>query len=70
MTGGVNAYKDRGIIPRTIQYIYSQLKTRSDYTYTVHVSYLEIYNEVGYDLLDTTRDAKSLEDLPKVKIYN
>jgi hypothetical protein len=36
--------------------------------YTVHVSYLELYNEVGYDLLDITRDAKKLEDLPRVLI--
>ena len=31
---------------------------------TVHVSYLEIYNEFGYDLLDTAREASRLEDLP------
>jgi kinesin family protein 6/9 len=34
----------------------------------VHVSYLEIYNEIGYDLLDSSRDAKRLEDLPKVTL--
>jgi kinesin family protein 6/9 len=36
--------------------------------YSIHVSYLEIYNEDGYDLLDSTRDAKRLEDLPKVTL--
>ncbi len=34
----------------------------------VHVSYLEIYNEVGYDLLDPDRDVRSLEDLPRVHV--
>jgi kinesin family member 6/9 len=29
---------------------------------------LEIYNEIGYDLLDSSRDAKKLEDLPKVTL--
>ena len=34
----------------------------------VHVSYLEIYNEVGYDLLDPDRDVRSLEDLRRVHV--
>jgi hypothetical protein len=32
----------------------------------VHISYLEIYNEVGYDLLDPTREVQAMEDLPQV----
>ncbi|KAL0969885.1 hypothetical protein UPYG_G00233900 [Umbra pygmaea] len=36
--------------------------------YTTHISYLEIYNEVGYDLLDPQHEASRLEDLPKVTI--
>ena len=36
---------------------------RSDSQYTVHISYLEIYNDQGYDLLDPRHDTKSLEDL-------
>ena len=35
-------------------------------TYTTHVSYLEIYNENGYDLLDPNHEAAKLEDLPYV----
>ena len=34
--------------------------------YTTHISYLEIYNECGYDLLDPRHEASSLEDLPLV----
>ena len=34
--------------------------------YTTHISYLEIYNEVGYDLLDPRHEASRLEDLPSV----
>ena len=29
----------------------------------MHVSYLEIYNEIGYDLLDPDREVLALEDL-------
>ena len=32
----------------------------------VHVSYLEIYNQTGFDLLDPNREIKSMEDLPQV----
>lgn len=32
----------------------------------VHISYLEIYNELGYDLLDPTREVQAMEDLPQV----
>jgi hypothetical protein len=34
----------------------------------VHISYLEIYNETGYDLLNPEREVQMLEDLPKVAI--
>lgn len=34
--------------------------------YTTHISYLEIYNDVGYDLLDPRHEASHLEDLPSV----
>lgn len=32
----------------------------------MNVSYLEIYNDYGYDLLDENHATKSLFDLPKV----
>lgn len=33
----------------------------------VRISYLEIYNDHGYDLLDPNHETKKLEDLPKVR---
>ncbi|KAJ7515220.1 hypothetical protein O6H91_22G006000 [Diphasiastrum complanatum] len=66
ITGGAEHYVDRGIIPRAISLIFSELGTRSEYTYTMHFSYLEIYNETGYDLLNPDHETKELEDLPKV----
>jgi kinesin family protein 6/9 len=33
------------------------------------VSYLEIYNDSGYDLLDEDHGSKSLFDLPKVQMF-
>ncbi|XP_053918588.1 kinesin-like protein KIF6 isoform X4 [Cuculus canorus] len=68
ITGGAEHYNDRGIIPRTLSFIFDQLQKDSSKVYTTHVSYLEIYNECGYDLLDPRHDASRLEDLPKVTI--
>ncbi|XP_054855504.1 kinesin-like protein KIF6 [Eublepharis macularius] len=68
ITGGAERYSDRGIIPRTLSYIFQQLQKDSSKVYTTHVSYLEIYNECGYDLLDPKHEASKLEDLPRVTI--
>ncbi|XP_026800060.3 kinesin-like protein KIF6 isoform X2 [Pangasianodon hypophthalmus] len=68
ITGGPERYSDRGIIPRTLSYLYQHFSRDSSMVYTTHISYLEIYNEVGYDLLDPRHEASNLEDLPKVTI--
>ncbi|XP_035656727.2 kinesin-like protein KIF6 isoform X1 [Oncorhynchus keta] len=68
ITGGAERYSDRGIIPRTLSYLYQHFSQDSSMVYTTHISYLEIYNEVGYDLLDPRHEASRLEDLPKVTI--
>ncbi|XP_077198041.1 kinesin-like protein KIF6 isoform X2 [Paroedura picta] len=68
ITGGAERYSDRGIIPRTLSYIFEQLQKDTSKVYTTHISYLEIYNECGYDLLDPRHEASKLEDLPKVTI--
>ncbi|KAG7466056.1 hypothetical protein MATL_G00160760 [Megalops atlanticus] len=68
ITGGAERYSDRGIIPRTLSYIYQHFSQDSGNVYSAHISYLEIYNEDGYDLLDPRHEASRLEDLPKVTI--
>uniref|UniRef100_A0A3Q2ZM31 Kinesin family member 6 n=1 Tax=Kryptolebias marmoratus TaxID=37003 RepID=A0A3Q2ZM31_KRYMA len=68
ITGGAERYCDRGIIPRTLSYLYERFSQDSSMMYTTHISYLEIYNELGYDLLDSRHEASRLEDLPKVLI--
>lgn len=66
ITGSAEHYVDRGLIPRALSLIFSELTKRSDYTYQLKFAYLEIYNEIGYDLLNPHHETKSLEDLPKV----
>lgn len=50
MTGGTERYVDRGIIPRSIGLIYSELGKRSDCTYTVRHGY-PLHGQAGYDRL-------------------
>ncbi|XP_061599259.1 kinesin-like protein KIF6 [Cololabis saira] len=67
ITGGAERYSDRGIIPRTLSYLYNRF-SQDTMVYTTHISYLEIYNEMGYDLLDSRHEASRLEDLQRVMI--
>ncbi|XP_066559500.1 kinesin-like protein KIF6 isoform X2 [Amia ocellicauda] len=68
ITGGPERYSDRGIVPRTLSYLYHNFSMDTSKVYTTHISYLEIYNECGYDLLDPRHEVTRLEDLPKVTI--
>eukprot|EP00930_Biecheleria_cincta_P025938 TRINITY_DN18381_c0_g1_i1.p1 TRINITY_DN18381_c0_g1~~TRINITY_DN18381_c0_g1_i1.p1 ORF type:complete len:895 (-),score=181.95 TRINITY_DN18381_c0_g1_i1:46-2730(-) len=66
ITGGASRYADRGLIPRTIATMFECFR-KGDAQYRMYISYLEIYQDSGYDLL---RDdsAQKLEDLPKVQL--
>lgn len=62
-----------GIVPRAIQYVYSNIPPYSDFE--ISISYLEIYNNVAYDLLtnQSSENASSiqrLEDLRRVQIVD
>eukprot|EP01116_Phalansterium_solitarium_P017393 TRINITY_DN4272_c0_g1_i1.p1 TRINITY_DN4272_c0_g1~~TRINITY_DN4272_c0_g1_i1.p1 ORF type:complete len:575 (-),score=230.29 TRINITY_DN4272_c0_g1_i1:2003-3727(-) len=62
MTGAIDNYRHRGIIPRAIEHIFREVQARSQLAITVSVSYLEIYNEQLIDLLlSDTADAPQLK---------
>jgi hypothetical protein len=61
-------FADRGLIPRSISYIFKSFTSRSEYVHTVHISYMEIYNSQAYDLLDPSREVNQMSDLPAVTI--
>lgn len=73
ITGGAERYADRGVIPRAISMLFSSLQNSNNVTFSCFVSYFELYNENGYDLLagaDDFDDEKAgiskLDDLPKI----
>ena len=62
MSGG-DTFETRGLIQRTIE----QMFTIADMETNILVSYMEIYNEVIYDLLgDTSEGGVDLESFPRV----
>lgn len=69
MTGTPERYADRGIIPRTISYLFKYAQSNTDSIIKYAISYLEIYENHGYDLLDDKHTNSQLIDLPKVKPY-
>ncbi|KAJ3093130.1 Kinesin-like protein kif9 [Quaeritorhiza haematococci] len=64
MTGATENYKHRGLIPRTIAQIYREIAERPQMAFTVHISYLEIYNEQMIDLLSSLPDNKTGDETP------
>ncbi|XP_007647905.1 chromosome-associated kinesin KIF4A [Cricetulus griseus] len=48
-----------GVIPRVIQLLFKEINEKSDFEFTLKVSYLEIYNEEILDLLCPSRDKAS-----------
>lgn len=58
MTGAAETYKQRGIIPRALQEVFQEVADRVDHTFSVHLSFLEIYNETIVDLLSSLKHGK------------
>ncbi|KAH8855752.1 Kinesin-like protein KIF6 [Schistosoma japonicum] len=70
ITGGAERYSERGIIPRCLAYLFDHFEKELTSEYTLKISYMEIYNEIGYDLLDSRHHSTTrLEDLPRVILF-
>ena len=51
MSGSNSNFKYRGIIPRAVTQVFHEINSRFDQAITIRVSYVEIYNEMMFDLL-------------------
>ena len=49
---GAETWKQRGIVPRVLTFIYDEFEKRKSMEYTMYISFMEIYNENAYDLLN------------------
>ncbi|CDW75634.1 kinesin motor domain containing protein [Stylonychia lemnae] len=71
MSGG-DTWNQRGIVPRVFTYLFDEIRQRSQQSYTeynVYVSYFEIYNENGYDLLDRKHAELQFDKWNKISLY-
>ena len=51
ISGAPSNFAYRGIIPRSISRLFNEISTKPEYDFNIQVSYLEIYNEIMFDLL-------------------
>jgi len=51
---------DTGIMPRAVQQVFEIIAANTNRDYTIRVSYVEIYKEELYDLLDLDSASKDL----------
>ena len=70
ITGGPERYEDRGLIPRALSHLFKAIKDDAQSSYSCYISYLEIYNQSGYDLLMQTNSNSNaaFEEVPKVSM--
>ena len=70
MSGGGSLWEERGIIPRTFTQIFDLIKKRKNLVqYKLYASYLEIYNECGYDLLERKHAEIDFEKWSKITLF-
>lgn len=63
MFGGIRHFKYRGIVPRAISYIFSELEKFKTIQFNISIQYFQIYNDIIYDLLsDEDREMQLAED--------
>lgn len=67
MTGGHVGFADRGIVPRAISLIYSEAASRPENNITIKLSYVEIYNELMFDLFTDVGVSEQSGDLAIVE---
>lgn len=58
---GSDVYVERGIIPRAISMVFNEVREKAgNFQFEIFVSYLEIYNEEGFDLLYKKKELKKV----------
>jgi len=67
MTGGHVGFADRGIVPRSISQMYAEAAARPEKNITIRLSYVEIYNELMFDLLTDVGVSEQSGDLHVVE---
>ncbi len=59
-SGGKTSFTDRGVCARSISNVFRGVQQDTENTYIIRVSYIEIYNEQLFDLLDFSEAPESV----------
>ena len=51
ISGSPSNFTYRGIIPRAISRLFNEISNKPEFDFNIQISYLEIYNEIMFDLL-------------------
>ena len=62
----LETWKERGIVPRVITYLFDEFERRDDMEYSMYISFMEIYNENAFDLLDRHNIEMNLDEWSKI----
>ncbi|OAF64857.1 hypothetical protein A3Q56_07436 [Intoshia linei] len=70
MQGVVHPKSQIGIIPRAFTQIFNKINISGNIKYLITISYLEIYNEIIYDLFGKNKNSKlELKEHPEYGVY-
>jgi len=70
MSGDGSSWEKRGIIPRIFTHLFQMINKRKELIqYKIFASYLEIYNECGYDLLERKHASTDFEKWSKISLF-
>ncbi len=71
MLGDINDEKNKGIIPRACSHILTRIAAdKSNFqTFVINCSFIELYNEKVYDLMDKEKIKKDLKESPKKGVF-
>ena len=68
MCGSKN-WRERGIIPRLLINLFKKIRELKNIKFDVYISYMEIYNENAYDLLDNNNNNNNIDNWKKITVY-
>ncbi|CAD8161778.1 unnamed protein product [Paramecium octaurelia] len=66
---GAETWQLRGVIPRALSYIFDEIDKRTKFQYKIYISFMEIYNENAYDLLEKRHLEIPLEQWNKIALF-
>ncbi len=66
---GSKQWKERGLIPRILIDLFKSIRKIKTHSFEIFISYLEIYNESAYDLLNRHHSELEIENWKKIIVY-